>query len=76
MHTNDKLWIATMIVAFIMAVALGVREVRHDTKLASARAALVATQAEVDDLQHDAVVLGYAERGGTRHEFAWKRVGR
>jgi len=76
MHRNDKILVIVIIVIALMAGLLSVVMMRHDTRLASARTALVQTQRELDDLKHDAVVRGYAERGGNRHGFAWKRVRR
>ena len=73
MHRNDIILIVAIVVCCILAGAVqGVQNI-SEGKLASARAALVETQRELDDLKHDAVIYGYAERGGTRHGFAWKR---
>ena len=76
MHRNDKILVIVIIVIALMAGLLSVVMMRHDTRLASARAALVQTQTELDDLKHEAVIYGYAERTNGRHGFAWKRVRR
>ena len=76
MHRNDIILIVAIVACCILAGAVqGVQSI-SEGRLASARAALVQTQRELDDLKHDAVVFGYAERTNGRHGFAWKRVRR
>jgi len=76
MHRNDIILIVAIVACCILAGAVqGVQSI-SEGRLASARAALVQTQRELDDLKHDAVVFGYAERPNGRHGFAWKRVRR
>ena len=73
MHRNDKILIVVMIAACILAGAFAVNSMRWRIKLASARAALVETQHELDDLKHDAVIRGYAERKPDGTGFEWRR---
>ena len=75
MHTNDKILVTAMITCCVLAILVGALRMCHATELANSKRALKATQTELDDLKHEAVVRGHAQRSGSnRQGFAWNKV--